>query len=251
MVKLNERTGLKRCSQCREELPRERFARCLSPNASVLDGLTTACKDCRNSQARERRRLKPPRTRYGRIPKNREGEWPGSRLCIECKQSLSTDEFYVHKQRPDGLDVVCKTCVKQRRRQFHATNKNRVNPAYTRYRRRLRFKVLMAYGGKCACCGECRPDFLCIDHEKGGGNAHRRSIRATSATSMDRWLILNDFPSGFRVLCHNCNLALAFYGHCPHESGRSVFDGIELEGDSLGSIRSFRRGDPQHPQWEC
>ena len=24
------------------------------------------------------------------------------------------------------------------------------------------------------------------------------------------------FPLGYRVLCHNCNLARGFYGYCPH-----------------------------------
>ncbi len=27
------------------------------------------------------------------------------------------------------------------------------------------------------------------------------------------------YPTGFRVLCHNCNCALAYYGSCPHERG--------------------------------
>jgi hypothetical protein len=32
------------------------------------------------------------------------------------------------------------------------------------------------------------------------------------------WIIRNGFPAGFRVLCHNCNIALARYGVCPHQS---------------------------------
>jgi hypothetical protein len=30
------------------------------------------------------------------------------------------------------------------------------------------------------------------------------------------WLKRNNYPTGFRVLCHNCNLAIGFYGYCPH-----------------------------------
>jgi hypothetical protein len=30
-------------------------------------------------------------------------------------------------------------------------------------------------------------------------------------------LITNGFPSGFRTLCHNCNMAKGLYGTCPHE----------------------------------
>lgn len=61
-------------------------------------------------------------------------------------------------------------------------------------------------------------EFLAIDHEDGGGNEHRRQITGGRAgDAMVRWLILNDFPPGFRVLCHNCNQAIGYYGYCPHE----------------------------------
>ena len=80
--------------------------------------------------------------------------------------------------------------------------------------RLVRQIVIMAYGGKCACCGEDRYEFLAIDHKNGGGNAHRRS---TGNHIMTNWLFKNGFPDGFQVLCHNCNMAKAFYGKCPHE----------------------------------
>ena len=35
------------------------------------------------------------------------------------------------------------------------------------------------------------------------------------------WMIKNNFPKGFQVLCHNCNLAKGFYGKCPHEKSWS------------------------------
>ena len=30
------------------------------------------------------------------------------------------------------------------------------------------------------------------------------------------WIIRNDYPDDFRVLCWNCNQAIGFYGRCPH-----------------------------------
>ena len=33
---------------------------------------------------------------------------------------------------------------------------------------------------------------------------------------MISWLINERFPEGFRVLCHNCNQAIGYYGECPH-----------------------------------
>ena len=86
------------------------------------------------------------------------------------------------------------------------------------YRQETREKVLEHYSeGKmeCACCTENIEEFLCIDHIDGGGNVHRAEIG--HGTSFYRWLINNDFPLGYQVLCHNCNLAKGFYGKCPHE----------------------------------
>lgn len=28
------------------------------------------------------------------------------------------------------------------------------------------------------------------------------------------WLLVHNFPKGFRVLCHNCNQSLGMYGYC-------------------------------------
>lgn len=85
-----------------------------------------------------------------------------------------------------------------------------------RYRLKRRQDVLVAYGGKCACCGEAQNEFLSIDHIDGGGREHRRQI-GTGANVLYHWLRKNDYPEGFRVLCHNCNAARGFYGYCPHQ----------------------------------
>ena len=75
-------------------------------------------------------------------------------------------------------------------------------------------KVLTAYGGKCACCGETDMHFLTLDHILGDGRAHRRELGGTS--NVYQWLIDNNFPPGFQVLCVNCNCAKQWYGGCPH-----------------------------------
>ena len=72
------------------------------------------------------------------------------------------------------------------------------------------------YGGKCACCGEEHIEFLTIDHRAGGGNAHRKECGVKAGFPFYRWIIKNDFPSGLRVLCFNCNWAIYRYGYCPH-----------------------------------
>ncbi len=81
-----------------------------------------------------------------------------------------------------------------------------------KYHRELRQEVIKHYGGKCECCLEDIIEFLGIDHINGNGRKHR----ATFTGSIYQWLKKNNYPQGYRILCHNCNLALGFYKHCPH-----------------------------------
>jgi hypothetical protein len=88
-----------------------------------------------------------------------------------------------------------------------------------RNRLRVRYRVLSHYSGgspSCACCGETIFQFLAIDHIDGGGLKSRKSLGLRSSTQLYRYLENESFPPGYRVLCHNCNLAIGFYGYCPH-----------------------------------
>lgn len=67
----------------------------------------------------------------------------------------------------------------------------------------------------CACCGENLLEFLSIDHINGGGGKERKNIRR-SGVGIATWLVKNNFPPGYRILCHNCNASLGYYGYCPH-----------------------------------
>lgn len=66
----------------------------------------------------------------------------------------------------------------------------------------------------CACCGELEVAFLALDHTKGNGAAHRKELKGKSPYS---WVVDEGFPEGFRILCHNCNMANGMYGFCPHQ----------------------------------
>jgi hypothetical protein len=79
--------------------------------------------------------------------------------------------------------------------------------------------VYDAYGGyKCACCGETEPLFLSIDHVNNDGAEHRRKLGIKGGTEIYRWLIKNDFPDGFQVLCYNCQQGKRLNnGVCPHQ----------------------------------
>ena len=96
------------------------------------------------------------------------------------------------------------------------------------YVHRLRVRTMAAYGGCCTCCGEREPSFLSIDHVNNDGAAHRRllngrvSQKGVSPQLMFVWAKRKGYPETLQILCHNCNMAKAFYGVCPHESMRRL-----------------------------
>lgn len=86
----------------------------------------------------------------------------------------------------------------------------------SKYAQKKKAEVIDHYGGVCACCGEDRKVFLAIDHIGGGGEQEHQ--KHGWGTQFYRWLIKNNFPDGYRVLCHNCNFAYRM-GECPHNIG--------------------------------
>ena len=101
---------------------------------------------------------------------------------------------------------------------YYQKNKHILAPRYKSEARRKRITVLEFYGGKppkCKCCGEKEISFLSIDHVNGGGNKHRKESGVGCV--IYPWLIRNNFPKGFQILCYNCNMSKGFYGKCPHD----------------------------------
>ena len=85
---------------------------------------------------------------------------------------------------------------------------------------RRRDEVFAAYGGyKCVCCGEAERMFLSIDHIDNNGNVERKSgAYRSSGTAFYLWLCKNKFPSGYQVLCMNCQVGKHKNGGvCPHQ----------------------------------
>ncbi len=99
-----------------------------------------------------------------------------------------------------------------------------------------RLKILQTYSKRlsnsnipcCKCCGKnSHVDFLSIDHIAGKKQMDSEpelvklgySSKLTSG-SLRKFLIENDFPPYFQILCHNCNSAKNFSKHnkCPLEN---------------------------------
>jgi|SRR3990167_8177910 len=104
-------------------------------------------------------------------------------------------------------------------RKYAQEHKSEISHKLKEKRRKLKQSVLDAYGGKCACCNETTYEFLTLDHINGDGAAHRRSLglkQQGETSKLYQTLFDTGFPSGFRILCFNCNSSLGFYGYCPH-----------------------------------
>ena len=96
-----------------------------------------------------------------------------------------------------------------------------------------RLKILEAYSKRisnsnvpcCNCCGEkSYLEFLALDHITGrkqmDSEPNLTKLGYSSKLKglpLNVWIIKNDYPDGFQILCHNCNNAKGFYGKCPHE----------------------------------
>jgi len=103
--------------------------------------------------------------------------------------------------------------------EHHQINKEKIKEVRTLTLFNLKIEVLTYYSDgflKCVCCGEKHIEFLSIDHIGGGGRQQKLKLKRWGI-NFYRWLRQNNFPKGYRVLCHNCNQAIGFYGYCPHQ----------------------------------
>lgn len=113
--------------------------------------------------------------------------------------------------------VTCSMCLAKKKKYWNGLYKEDYNRRRRELNRIRKQEVIRTYGGKCACCGEDRWEFLTIDHVNGGGTKHRKQV-GSGGGAFYKWLKANGYPQeGYRVLCMNCNMALGLYGYCPHQ----------------------------------
>ena len=175
------------------------------------------------------------------------------KICVKCNINKPISDFGRHSAYKDGYNSSCKLCKHLRRKEVakqrgywtepvkaradaqkwrdnnrehyrkksidkYYKNHDRILTKNRERHHKLRDAAILAYGGyKCNCLGGCNitePQFLAIDHMNGNGNKHRKEV---VGNHMYGWLKKNNYPEGFQVLCHNCNMAKGFYKSCPHE----------------------------------
>lgn len=149
--------------------------------------------------------------------------------CNHCGVELNDSNWYPSFQKSHNYS--CIECHLKRSGEYNKSERGREiaktfykNHTYQeslRHRRtnqKYRYIAIEHYSKgtmKCMCCGENIYEFLTIDHINGGGRKHRTEIKGT----IYKWLVDNNFPDGFQVLCYNCNSGKRVNnGVCPHKT---------------------------------
>lgn len=159
---------------------------------SPIDG-RRECEKCRQRRANEQKR-NYDKKRKSVLKKQRE-DYKQQGLCYNCGR------------KPAEGKSACEICLKRIKQRTLLLKDN----------------CFEHYGGyKCSCCGETIKQFLVLDHIRDDGAKHRREISGNRTGGTGRqlylWIVKNNFPPVFQVLCSNCNLGKQLNnGICPHK----------------------------------
>lgn len=146
--------------------------------------------------------------------------------CNSCKQDKPLSDYYPYKHTKDyssrdGHCHDCKKCMNDRVKRMRKEKPVEAKARAKFYADACKMKVYAHYSDnkfECKCCGEKEMVFLSIDHIDGGGTKHRKEQKISGGGyTLCRWIIRNGYPSGFQILCHNCNQAKHILGVCPHK----------------------------------
>ncbi len=144
------------------------------------------------------------------------------RTCKLCKKEFPPTVPWMY---------LCHTCGEVSRyekrqarfRKYYKKNKDIILAKNRDQMRAIRISCLVAYGGDppaCSCCGENHREFLSIHHVNNDG-AQDRLKPGRWGSSLFYTLMKLNYPPGYAVLCHNCNMALSHFGRCPHKENKN------------------------------
>lgn len=114
-------------------------------------------------------------------------------LCVMCGRNPN-----------DSPNLMCSICI----------DKSKLNNQ--RQRKTIRYRVIMAYGGKCHCCGIKEIALLTIDHMNNDGKQDREE----NGGRENFYRILYKLPmrTDIKISCFNCNVGRSMNGNiCPHK----------------------------------
>ena len=126
------------------------------------------------------------------------------RVCQYCGKSFMA---YLIELRRREVKFCSVGCYNDYRRKMKLSVLE-LNRRQTERLHRLKKEVLTYYSGgipKCKRCGTEDVDVLCLDHIEGGGTKDRIDTGHWGGR-LHYYLKKYDFPTGYQVLCANCNL---------------------------------------------
>ena len=155
--------------------------------------------------------------------------------CPKCEKRKPASEFANDRTQPSKLACWCKECTRQNGKRLYDSRKlrgvcvtcggiprdglilcddcNTKTKSHTKKTYwNLKNKILLHYcqgTPKCMCpqCPITAPELLTVDHIKGGGRKHIKSLRTAGGTGLYQWIKKNNFPPGFQILCGACNMS--------------------------------------------
>lgn len=164
--------------------------------------------------------------------------------CKKCGIDKQPNAFYSDKQKTDGKTSYCKSCInevqaksrdnpqyiyrfneyqKEWQRSYRKTAKHkewraRALEIQSKKAKELKQKIVLHYGGSCACCGISEICFLSIDHINNDGYKEKGTRKnRVSGYLLYKKIIKENYPDTLQILCFNCNLAKQHNrGVCPH-----------------------------------
>lgn len=115
-------------------------------------------------------------------------------------------DFYIWLKKnkfPSGYQVLCYNCN-------WAKRYPKIDTMRSRYSRKIKIDIMEHYSNKngaieCSFCGEDKLELLTIDHINGGGHNDQQNL-GLKGTEYYRYIIKQNYPSGLRILCMNCNV---------------------------------------------
>lgn len=99
-----------------------------------------------------------------------------------------------------------RTRILENKRNNNKLHSEKNRKFWQKNRQEKRFSIIRHYSPeiKCQHCGNDDARILQIDHINGGGGVHRKQTGSSMGNYY--WIIKNNFPPGFQILCPNCQM---------------------------------------------
>lgn len=130
------------------------------------------------------------------------------RVCATCKIYKTKSEYHPSGTTWNLMRSHCKECrsiEKKRRKGIPELHEKKLQENRD-YRKKVKEDIIEHYTRgrmKCKFCGISDMEVLTLDHINGKGRKHREDIGGSGV--FYNWIIRENFPEGFQVLCRNCN----------------------------------------------